>query len=323
MKEIINCLLFDGTNLINNVEIIVEQGIITSLKKNINNEIDCFVMPCLIDSHTHIIDTQQINQMINYGINMALDVCASPALIESSKDLQIISSVDMILNPIFNPKKYVEKAIKKGAKYIKVLLFNSHLISLNSLKELVEQAHIKNLKVVVHATEIATYQKAIQANVDIILHLPMKDELTDDIAKMIAQKNIYVVPTLVMMETFAKNQINGYKASDFTNALKQVNTLYQNGVKILVGTDSNIGSFAPKVSFGDSIYREIELLENAKIPIIDILKGTSSLVLEAFNIEFNYFEIGKPANFLMFKTKTPQVKYERLDKIWMNKKQIK
>lgn len=326
MKESINCILFDGVNLIKNTTISIENGRIISIEKNLqNNNTVNFIMPCLVDAHTHMTSIEQAQKMLSYGINTTFDVCASSTLIESSKNLNIISSIDMAMGIVLNPKKYVEAAINKGAKYIKVLLFNPFSIGLKTLKEIVNEAHKRNLKVVVHATEISTYKQAVEANVDIILHLPMKDELTDEFAHLIASKGIYVVPTLVMMKTFSKSGRNGYKEEHFENALKQVKTLYKNKVQILVGTDANVGGFAPSVTYGDSVYSEINLLLEAKIPLLDVLKGTTSKIGEAFNMDLGRIETEKPANMVLFKisNNSIDISFNKLDKIWINGKNIK
>ncbi len=324
MKETINCILFDGDNLIENASVTIDEGKIVSIERSNSNCSNYFMMPCLIDSHTHMINVDQVNKMITYGVNTTFDVCASQALIESSKVLRIISSLDMAMGIVLNPKKFIEKAISKGAKYIKVLLFNSLSIGLKALKGIVEEAHKNNLKVVVHATELATYKQVVEANVDIILHLPMKDKLSDDFASEIASKGIYVVPTLVMMETFVKCGRGGYNEEHFKNALKQVKTLRDNGVKILVGTDANIGSFAPEVTYGDSVYREINLLLEAGIPLLEVLKGATSRNGEAFNLNLGKIEIGNTADALLFKkSEDIEISYDKLEKVWISGKEIK
>lgn len=324
MYQSINCILFDGVNIINNATVVIDEGKIISIDSNHQNNTNYFMMPCLIDAHTHVTNVDQINRMISYGLASTFDVCAPTSLIASSKDLNIISSLDMAMGIVLNPKKYIEKEINKGAKYIKVLLFNTFSIGLKALKKIVEEAHKNNLKVVVHATELGTYNQAIDANVDVILHLPMKDELSDELACEIARKGIYVVPTLVMMETFSKSQRNGYKEEHFNNDLNQVKTLYKNGVKILVGTDANIGSFAPEVTFGDSIYREINLLLKAGISLLDVLKGATSMIGDAFNMNLGKIEIEKTANILLFKIQNSiEISYDNLERILINGKDIK
>lgn len=322
MKKSIKCNLFDGNNLLLNKIITIENDTIISIEDNKeNNSTNYLMTPPLIDAHTHMTDLSQINKMLNYGINMTFDVCATKELVDNSKDLIIISSYDMAMGIILNPKGIVENAIKKNAKYIKVLLFNSLSIGFKALKKIVDIAHKNNLKVVVHATELTTYKQAIEANADIILHLPMKEEITDELAKEIYEKNIYIVPTLVMMKAFSNSGRNGYKQEHFNNALKEVKTLYDNNANILVGTDSNIGSFSPKVEYGESMYTEIELLREAGLPLIDILKGATANIGKAFNLDVGKIEIGKKADFLLFKSN--DISYDNLENIYINGKVIK
>lgn len=325
MKEMFKGTLFDGEKIIENVCVTIDDdNNVVIGKENIENS-NYFMMPCLIDAHTHMTNINQVNRMMSYGVNSTFDVCASQSLISQSEDFKIISSIDMAMGFVLNPEKYVIKSINKGAKYIKVLLFNNLSIGLNALKDIVKIAHKHNLKVVVHATKISLYKQALEANVDIILHLPMKDELTDEFAKLIAKKGIYVVPTLTMMETFAKTRRGGYCEEHFQNALKQVKTLYDNEVKILVGTDANIGNYAPEVSYGDSMYTEINLLLKAGIPLIDILKGATSRIGEAFNMNLGKINSGDRANLLVFRfsNNNIEINYDNLEKVWINGKDIK
>lgn len=322
MKKIIKCNLFDGDNLYLNKIITIENDILISIEDNKeNSSISYLMMPPLIDAHTHITDISQINKMLNYGINMTFDVSASKQLVSDSKDLIIISSYKMAMGIILNPKGFISDAINNNAKYIKVLLFNSLSIGLKALKKIVDIAHQNNLKVVVHATELSTYNQAIEANADIILHLPMKEEITDELAKKISEKNISVAPTLVMMKTFSNSGRNGYKQEHFNNALKEAKILYDNNVNILVGTDSNIGSFSPRVEYGEAIYTEISLLKEAGIPLIDILKGATTNIGKAFNMNIGKIEIGKKIDFILFKS--DDISYDNLEEIYINGRKIK
>lgn len=150
MIENIHTALFDGYQLFDNVIVSIHDGQITDIKENKDHSLpDLFMMPCLIDAHTHMKTIDHVHQLLKYGIHTTFDVCASSLLINQSKDLKIISSLDMIMGFVLNPHQYVKKEVEKGAKYIKILLFNSFTISLTTLKEIVKEAHQYHLKVVV------------------------------------------------------------------------------------------------------------------------------------------------------------------------------
>lgn len=104
--------------------------------------------------------------MLRSGITTVCDVSASGELIKSSKQLEIISSGGMAMGIVINSKGYVEQASASGAKYIKVLLLNAYSIGKPALCGIVKAAHKRELKVAVHATEIAPGQPATMLLLD-------------------------------------------------------------------------------------------------------------------------------------------------------------
>lgn len=257
--------MFDGERVWESACVNVENGIITSVKEcdSENCDSNYFLMPGLIGAHTHMCSNAQVKALLEHGVLATCDVSASEELISNSKEVKIINSGGMAMGIIVSGKAFVEKAVANGAKYIKVLLFNALSIGKPALCRIVKEAHKKGLKVAVHATEIATVKQAVDAGADILLHVPMQEPFPVSLAKKIAEKGIVVAPTLTMMETFAQSGRNRYKLSDYENAKAVVKLLKESRVTILAATDANIGSFAPAVSYGDSMHREMELLFEA------------------------------------------------------------
>lgn len=297
---ILNYPLFDGKRMIENASVEIENGIVTAVKESESNPSNYFLMPGLIDAHTHLSDEAQIGKMLKSGVVAACDVSASKELIAASKQFEIIGSTGMAMGMVLNPKGFVEKVAANGARYIKVLLFNTLSIGKPALCGIVKAAHEKGLKVAVHATEVATVRQAVDAGADILLHVPMKEEFPKELAMTIAEKGIAVVPTLIMMETFANGGRNGYKPKHYENAENAVRLLHKCDVTILVGTDANIGSFAPGVAYGTSMHREMELLVKAGFTPIEVLSGATSKTAEVFGIEnLGTVAEGKKANLLL------------------------
>lgn len=194
--------LFDGERLWDGAAVTIEDGRILSVTACDPAECDKgLLIPGLIDAHTHMGTRAHIEAMLKAGITATCDVSASAELAEHSDKLEIIRSAGMAMGVEMNPKGYVEKAAANGARYIKVLLFNTLSIGKAALKGIVKAAHEKNLKVAVHATELATVRQSVEAGADILLHVPMKEKFPEDLAKTIAEKGIAVAPTLIMMET--------------------------------------------------------------------------------------------------------------------------
>lgn len=292
--------LFDGERVWEGAAVTIESGIVTSVQ-------DCdpaqcgegFLMPGLIDAHTHMETPAHVEAMLQNGITATCDVSASKALVDASRQLEIVSSAGMAMGMVMNPGGYVEKAVARGAKYIKVLLYNPCSIGKPALRGIVKAAHAKGLKVAVHATEVATVWQAVEANADILLHVPMQEVFPEKLAKAIAQTRIAVAPTLVMMQTFAHSGRGGYETTDYQNAENAVNLLHDHGVSILAATDANPGHFAPGVGYGATLHHEMQLLAKAGLTPVEVLSAATQKNAEAFGLRLGRIAPGQPAVMLL------------------------
>lgn len=322
-KVTLNYPLFDGEKVIESASVVIEDDIITSVSGADSVDSRYLLMPGLIDAHTHMSTEEQIEHMLKNGVTATCDVSAPASLVANSKQLTIVSSAGMTMGTL-NGKGYVKKAIENGAKYIKVLLFEPNLMPKAALKGICKCAHEHNLKVAVHATSVKSVKMAVDSGADILLHVPMKEELPEGLAKEIAERGIAVAPTLVMMETFAHNR-NGYVPEDYQNAENTVRTLHKCGVTILAATDANIGSFAPAVAYGTSMHREAELLCKAGLTPTEVLMSATSKVAEAFGIDgLGSIAEGKKATLLLIDGRPDKdiTAIRNIKRIWIDGEQI-
>ncbi len=317
--------LFDGERIWDGACVRVEDGVIASVMPCDPAECgDGFLVPGLIDAHTHMGTTSQVQAMLRHGITATCDVSASEALVADSKELEIVSSAGMAMGMVMNPKGFVERAVENCARYIKVLLFSPLSIGKGALSGIGKAAHEKDLKVAVHATEVATVRQAVEANADILLHVPMKEPLPEELAEAIGKKGIAVAPTLVMMETFANSGKNGYRPEHYPNAVHGVQLLRKHSVTILCGTDANPGTFSPGVAYGSSIHREMELLEKAGLPPVEVLKAATTRNAEAFGIHGGKIAPHMPANLLLVHGRPDRsiTDSTRIQQLWIHGKPI-
>lgn len=282
-STVLNYPLFDGEQVITNASVTIKNGVITAVNEAESVDSDCFLMSGLIDAHTHITTDAQIQTMLKNGVVAACDVAASVWLIQRSESFSIISSAGMTMGTL-NGKSYVKKAIESGARYIKVLLMEPNLMLKSVLSDICNTAHKNGIKVAVHAVSVKAVQMAVSCGADILIHVPMKEEFPRELAEAIAEKQIAVAPTLVMMEAFSKSDRNGYKPEHYQNAENAVRLLHECGVKILVATDANEGSYAPAVEYGTSMHREMNLLVKSGLTPLEVLAGATSKVAEVFDI---------------------------------------
>lgn len=292
--------MFDGERVWNGAAVTTENGIITSVRECDPAMCgDGFLMPGLTDAHTHINTSADINAMLDAGITTVCDVSASKSLVEASQQLDIVSSGGMAMGLVLNAGGYVEQAVANGARYIKVLLFNTLSVGKPALRGIVNAAHAKGLKVAVHATEVATVRQAADAGADILLHIPMKEAFPPELAAKIAEKGIAVAPTLVMMKTFAHSGRGGYNPDDYQNAVDGVRLLHRNNVNILAATDANPGSFAPAVGYGQTLHYEMELLADAGLSSTEVLAAATGNSAAAFGLNAGRIAPGQPASMLL------------------------
>lgn len=315
---------FNGEKVIENASVVIEDGMIKKIRKAEAVNGNYFLMPGLIDAHTHINSSRQVKDMLENGIVATCDVAASSALIHGSKPFTIFSSGGMTMGTL-NGKAYVQKAINAGAKYIKVLLMEPNFMRKCVLRDICNAAHDNKMKVAVHAVSVKAVRMSVECDVDILIHIPMKEEFPEDLAKTIAEKGIVVAPTLVMMETFANSGKNGYKPDHYQNANNAVKLLYECGVHILAATDANVGSFAPAVAYGTSLHRELELLIKAGISSTDVLASATSRVANVFGIEnLGTIEEGKRATLILVEGRPDKsiTNISKIKLIWIDGKPI-
>lgn len=288
------CLVFDGMEIVGATTLIIEDGKIVNEivieEKEDYNDLKYFLMPGITDAHTHIDSEEEINKMINNGVVGAYDVASSKILSDSVDIFNMRTSTTTIMPGFFNGESKVDSLVNQGAEYIKVMIdmpkiMGGSLIDKKILQDIVSTSHKNNLKVAAHVTTIEATKLAVASGVDILVHVPIGEEFPESLAKEIFEKNISVIPTLVMMKEFANSSLYGFKKSDYQDAENAVKLLNSYNVPILVGTDSNNSYFVPKVEHGKSLYDEMELLIDAGLTPKQVLQGTTRKITDAYGLE--------------------------------------
>lgn len=297
---VLNYPLFDGEKVIENASVVIKDGVISSIGEA--KRADCgelFMIPGLIDAHTHINTAAQTQAMLKHGVSAACDISAPASLVSRSEFFTFVSSAGMTMGTL-NGVSYVKQAISCGAKYIKVMLTEPVFMPKSVIRDICDTAHENGLKVAVHAVSLKAVRAAVSCGADILIHVPMKEEFPRELAETISEKGISVVPTLVMMKAFADSGRGSYKAHHYENAENAVRLLRECGVPILVGTDANDGSFSPPVEYGRSLHREAKLLSDVGLTPCEILAGASVKTAKAFDIsDFGKIAVGKRAVLLL------------------------
>lgn len=302
-----NCRLFDGEKVYESVKVEIDNETITKIMitNKSTEKTNYMMLPGLIDAHTHLLSKSHLKKLVKHGVTGNYSVVASNDVKNIKGFPKTWTSYSMALGGTNNAKTFVENAIINGADYIKVILedkprMSFSIIKYEVLRDIVKYAHKYGKKVAVHAVTVQDVEKAVKARADILIHVPLKEVVPNDIVSKIKEQNIAVIPTLIMMKKFSNQWIFGYKKEDYHNAEMSVQRYYENNIPILVGTDANIGIFTPKVRFGKGVHQEMELLIDAGIKPIDVLKGATSEVSKAFNTpNYGYIKENCKADFII------------------------
>jgi imidazolonepropionase-like amidohydrolase len=328
----ISCAIFDGTKVWEDRKVVLKDGVITKItpSEEGRGKSEYFLMPGLIDGHLHLAKPEDMETLLKNGVTTACDVSASEELEKSFTALNVWSSRTIAWLGVDDAKSFVDGAIASGGKYIKVVadvppMMGGRTISKRELEDIVDYAHKKNMKVAVHAISVAAVRMAVDAGVDILIHIPIGEEFPKDLAKRIAEQNIAVMPTLIMMKAFADSPSNSYKKSDYEYARKAVALLHSNGVPILAGTDSSDSSFVPNVKYGSSLHKEVELLVEAGLSPIEALQGATIKTAYAFGIDnIGKLETGGVATMVLVKGRPDKNITDSIDivQIWIAGKPV-
>jgi imidazolonepropionase-like amidohydrolase len=181
--------------------------------------------------------------------------------------------------------KEVRTQIGKGADVIKIYAdyrwgINHEAaptFTIDELKKVVEVASAAGRMVVAHASTVEGMKRAILAGITTIEH---GDEGTKEIFKLMKENNVALCPTLAAGNAIA--QYRGWKKSTPEPATiiakrKSFSEALQAGVTICMGGD--VGVF----THGDNA-REMELMVEYGMPIIDVLRSATSVNADVFKI---------------------------------------
>ena len=267
------------------------------------------LLPGLIDAHIHIVDDAELARLRDSGITTGL-VMASPAVEQIAAlrgrpgmtDLRNagLSAVgrggnhaklpgypeEGIITGPEQARKFVADRVAEGSDYIKVVTEppGTDNIDQPTLNALVEAAHEHGKLVVAHAVDTHAYAMALAAGVDVLTHAPLDHALDAAVAERLAREGRIVIPTLTMMDGVCKR--SGRAGADYGAARASVGAMYRAGVPVLAGTDAN--SFGPgpaRITHGSSLHDELELLVDAGLTTVDVLRAATSLPARYFDLD--------------------------------------
>ncbi|OKP09269.1 hypothetical protein PENSUB_5355 [Penicillium subrubescens] len=237
---------------------------------------------------------------------------------------------------------FVQKRIDEGSDYIK-LIADVPGPGQETLNAVSAAAHDKGKMVVAHASSFTPFNMALVAKADIITHAPRDKSVTEETARIMAGKKVISVPTLTMMKAVSakpplgaalgmmvskpslfmailKSKRSGQGEQTYENARDSVTAMYRAGVPILAGTDCHDepNSFF-EVKHGESLHRELELLVEAGVSVLDALRAATVLPAEHFQLnDRGVIAVGKRADLVLLREDpTKDIRATRsIERVW-------
>ncbi|MDT0684496.1 amidohydrolase family protein [Roseicyclus sp. F158] len=184
-------------------------------------------------------------------------------------------------------RSHVRNELRKGADHIKVLAsggvgsptdaIDQIQYSEGEIRAVVEEAEVRGKYVCAHAYESKAIAHSIRAGVRTIEHANLIDAET---AKMVADANAFIVPTLVAYEVTAEH---GQELGLSPYVMEKLNYVNESGLKML-GLASDAGV---RLGFGTDLMGEMEFAQLQEFTIrarvqrpVDVLRSATSVNAE-------------------------------------------
>ncbi|WP_208719729.1 amidohydrolase family protein [Amycolatopsis circi] len=262
------------------------------------------LLPGFIDSHVHLTEPEQLADFAAWGVTTALDMGCFPAervaALRSAGPTEFRSAgppaigpggmhvripgmpASSIVTTAEAAVRFVEARVAEGVDYVKGVAEapGDGGPPAEALQALVDEARKRGLDTVVHAATPGAYHLAVATGARFVTHVPVIGRIAaEDIAAMKAAGQT-AIPTLTMMEA-ALPYFDGAEGDFVAN----VAALRAAGVEILAGTDANAEPGAPAaIPHGSSLHHEFELLAEAGLSSVEILRAATVDPAQAFGL---------------------------------------
>lgn len=317
------------------------------------------LLPGLIDAHTHVVFPKMLKQALVLGVTTELDmfmdwqtardIKSRQARGESSDFADLRSAGTLVTAPgghgteygiaiptlteLSQAQDFVDARIAEGSDYIKIVYDTgeSYGLSYSSIsKELmaavVKAAHTRGKLAVVHISTLKAARDAIDVGADGLAHLFFEDVTDERFGYFVAEHDVFVIPTLTVLESASGIPSGATIASDenlaayvsptdianlrvsfpsrsgadqaFAATQAVIRQLKAAGVSILAGSDAP----NPGTAHGASIHRELELLVDAGLTPVEALRAATAEPASRFGlVDRGRIQVGLRADLLLVK----------------------
>ncbi len=228
-----NVKLFDGTGVVEQTHILVENGLIAKIgidikqppKAQLITGKELMVIPGLIDAHTHSYGSV-LSDALRFGVTTHLDMfgpeqglaankvhrqklnktdrtdlfsAGTLATVEGGHGTQYGITVDTLVMPE-DAEQWVKDRKANDADYIKLVYIPNQnripSLDLATAKAVIKSAHDQDLKALAHISTQQAAKEMIEAGIDGLVHMFADSEATEEFVALAKQTGVFFVPTL-------------------------------------------------------------------------------------------------------------------------------
>ena len=324
-----NVRLFDGEIVKERVSVFIKNGLISKISKEkikyhnaINGEGKTLI-PAFTNSHVHVWMPASLQQAAKAGVLNLLDMhgvesmmpilrkfkdstnyasfyaAGAAATVPGGHGTQYGFPTPTLTKPE-EALSFVKERIKNGAHYIKIIKEPwKATLDTKTVAALIKASHKENKKAVVHVSKAQDGFQVLKDKADGLVHIWDDKKITETQLNQLKKEHFFVIPTILTLQKVQSLYFN--KTEEQTKIKvkliqEEVKRLYDVGVPILAGTDPPNAN----INHGTDLYKEMYLLKEAGIPVLDVLKSATSLPALHFNLKNKGFiKKGYRADFIL------------------------
>lgn len=322
-----------------------------------------YVIPGLVNAHVHVSTREQLKKGYPHGILTLLNMhtgfeereiewknlsqdsvgfsmlygSGHAATVPGGHPHQFSPNMETISDSL-SIQDWVDNRIENNVDYIKIIREHHEwmgypplpTLSFEQIKQIIDYAHNKGYKVVVHANTVDEVVKIAEFKPDGFVHmLDYKEDfpVSDSYFKSLSDCKAFVVTTggislksmegapPFVREWVSNNLLDAEQRSEIIKKMKE------NGILIVAGTDAQEG----QMDFGEDYFLELKLYEMAGLSSEEILKTATGNAAEAFELPIGELKVGSRANMVML-SGNPLTDWENLrlvEQVWKNGERLR
>ncbi|WP_405225149.1 amidohydrolase family protein [Dokdonia sp. Asnod1-B02] len=325
-----NVTLFNGTEILANQFVKVDNGIISEVSSNpltAQTTIDGtgrFLMPALTNAHVHTWAAPQLQEAAQAGVLNLLDMHGMEPMQEAMINLRDTLGNARLYRAGYaattegghgtqygfpiptlsvpeDAQQWVADRVAAGVDYIKIIVEPwKATLHKETVAAIIKEAHKADKIAVVHVSRAQDAFDALSSGADGLVHIYNDEPLTAaQLDQLNEDANFFVIPTIlttVLIQPLYYNKTPEETAEIEARLLKEVKRLYDAGIPILAGTDPPNAN----INIGSDLYKELAFFAKAGLPIEAVLASATSLPADKFSLEnVGYIKEGFKADMLL------------------------